>query len=751
MYYIGVIISAVIVLILYVFDMLCKLFDSKTFKSGGSDRNVQMLSKQNIQTSEEFLAKAPYLLDLIYHADTCLLMDDIPHSLEYTPSGSFIKTTMHVGQLKLLLTEVEFLTDNLEKDEPAIVIYAGSAPSNKIHNLAEMFKHVKFVLVDPNEHYVMYPDYKDMYDHMNEFMFFKAAKSKMYKRKLINTPSGKVYRENFDGNMENICELITNGSEKFYIIEDYYTDELSEILKTLTDKTKVLFISDIRSRFESEDNPTDLDIIWNSALMYNWLQILKPAKFMLKFRTPYEVGAKAYEKVKAEYKDRQYTHNAIEKCKINFIENVKSNKFTYIKPELIYMQAFAGHSSTESRLVASSLDLYDFDCDEYNNKYFYYNRLHRPFGYHESHEKYLDPKLGIDRCGDCAIMCTIYENYYKKFTNVTDLRTAVRNNIKSLLRTIRRSLRFSDTVHGIYFNKYRGVEHLIHQQNGYMLLAESRALLDIRQAKSKKLTINDAYNFIRFYEFLKEEYPKPNDIIPYIHIGFYYGFLSGPFLNILKLDCDKYKVDCEKLITGINNIMLSNNDLSEVIDSDDALSLNDVRIQKECIYPKDDINEMFIENALLINIPKTKHTHIDDEEFRQFVFKCNKMSMKNIYLVCFSPIFGFTGIEFEKIITFSSGSLTDIKQLKNKLVIVRLTGLNFQLKKTITNEIIKENLTYINVSDNTGAGAVDTFNTTKYKVYLTSHNRCGEVKDVDYIIRTDNIPNPPYDIFTRIV
>jgi hypothetical protein len=57
----------------------------------------------------------------------------------------------HWGQRKLLLSEIEFLTDWAPLDRDSIVVYAGAAPGTHIAFLAEMFPRLSFVLVDPSE------------------------------------------------------------------------------------------------------------------------------------------------------------------------------------------------------------------------------------------------------------------------------------------------------------------------------------------------------------------------------------------------------------------------------------------------------------------------------------------------------------------------------------------------------------------------------------------------------------------------
>lgn len=58
-----------------------------------------------------------------------------------------MKSVAHWGQRKLLLAEVEFLTQHAQ---PGITcVYAGAAPGTHIEFLAQLFPEVQFVLVDP--------------------------------------------------------------------------------------------------------------------------------------------------------------------------------------------------------------------------------------------------------------------------------------------------------------------------------------------------------------------------------------------------------------------------------------------------------------------------------------------------------------------------------------------------------------------------------------------------------------------------
>jgi hypothetical protein len=135
-----------------------------------------------------------------------------------------------------------------------------------------------------------------------------------------------------------------------------------------------------------------------------------------------------------------------------------NNVFVFIKPTSIVMQAFAGQTSTESRLVGSMpLVEHTFDIDDYNNKFFYYNRIHRAFGWHTN--PYVDDKIGLDHCGDCAIMCQVFETYCRKYGLPNDVPSMIRD----VLAIIGRNLYDNLGLHGYYFKKYKSADDVCEQ------------------------------------------------------------------------------------------------------------------------------------------------------------------------------------------------------------------------------------------------------------------------------------------------
>ena len=145
----------------------------------------------------------------------------------------------HAGQLKLLLSEIEFLTPY--KNEPhTTTIYAGAAPGLHIPRLAAMFPSMRFVLVDP-------------------------------------MPFG-----------------LRGDDGRIAIVQDFMTDRLAETLRREHAEQRILFISDVRIGASSggeSDRDQQLRIQRDMQSQMGWHEILDPAASMLKFRLPWDLEA----------------------------------------------------------------------------------------------------------------------------------------------------------------------------------------------------------------------------------------------------------------------------------------------------------------------------------------------------------------------------------------------------------------------------------------------------------------------------
>lgn len=149
----------------------------------------------------------------------------------------------HWGQLKLLLSEIEFLSPYHESNY--LVVYAGAAPGVHVPILSDMFPSMQFILIDPQ-------------------------------------PS-----------------MIVNGQyANIQVMQAMMTDELAGEFASHPWHDKILFISDVRMivpciRRESAREHQDR-IQKDMISQKGWLEILQPVCSMLKFRLPWDGVSTSY-------------------------------------------------------------------------------------------------------------------------------------------------------------------------------------------------------------------------------------------------------------------------------------------------------------------------------------------------------------------------------------------------------------------------------------------------------------------------
>lgn len=222
--------------------------------------------------------------------------------------------SIHLGQRKLLLSEIEFLTrviKNNPKPEYSVeskaigkesskfsylLLYVGAAPGQHIPILSEMFPEVKFVLYDPAP--------------------FKIK------------PSATIE-----------------------IHQELFTDEVA---KTYTDTPNLLLVSDIRSTpranyqpdTEEADSEFENEVRKNLLQQKQWVETIRPFRSLLKFRLPFTDES---EKAVTEYFDG-----------------------------IINFQAYAPPQSAETRLeIGSKPKMTSYDHTRYEQQMFYFNTWYR--------------------------------------------------------------------------------------------------------------------------------------------------------------------------------------------------------------------------------------------------------------------------------------------------------------------------------------------------------------------------------------
>lgn len=299
-----------------------------------------------------------------------------------------IKTTIHWGQRKLLISEVEFFTlywDPKLIPKP-VCVYAGAAPGIHIPLLSEMFPAFTFHLYDPAKFEVI-------------------------------------------------------ESEKVRIFTEYFTDEVAA---RYAGRKDIFFISDIRTsdykglqkkflakrgitEFESDGTPIgprDLikdalreaevaneDQIWGDmGMQQNWILVMNPEHALLKFRLPYALDGK----------DRI----------VKYLRGIA------------YWQMWPGQTSTETRLkpirnTQGVYELANWSILEYEQWCFYHNSIVREQTFYTNiftgtNDPIDYPELlnNYDSMGEAFIL----KLYFNKF-GITDLKKAW-DQVKTLSRLI---------------------------------------------------------------------------------------------------------------------------------------------------------------------------------------------------------------------------------------------------------------------------------------------------------------------------
>lgn len=156
------------------------------------------------------------------------------------------KTSIHYGQLKLLISEIYFLTLYSSPQANITVVYAGAAPGIHIAALSYLFPTITFHLYDP-AHFKIKP------------------------------------------------------SDRIKLYNQFFTEETArqwaEWKKTQTGNWQLFFISDIRSIDEEDLNPARTDVVFqrkietavdhDMRLQERCYYIIGPTRALLKTRIPY--------------------------------------------------------------------------------------------------------------------------------------------------------------------------------------------------------------------------------------------------------------------------------------------------------------------------------------------------------------------------------------------------------------------------------------------------------------------------------
>ena len=363
-------------------------------------------------------------------------MDDIKGKMKYVDNSGIIKTSIHLGQRKLFLCELQFLTNVLQrKTDKCYVVYAGAAPSNHTYLLKDFFPNIKFILVDPRS-------FKLFINKVGIAHYFKLVEDIVYLKHNGKTSTRNVnmYEE------DDWVNYIKRSNKRFYLIEDFFTNEYAKLFSNLDDRP-IYFWSDIRSSSGKRGYPSDLDVLWNLAQQYNWINFLKPIKSMLKFRCPFFMDVD-YNDFKERHNNEPYksVFRIAKEYGIDFISNYLDKKLLYYKCPLL-LQVFGPITTAEVRLIIDDNCKLDFmGCSYLEEQMMYYNNITRIFSVHKN--PYSDRELGFDKCADCSLETLIWMQYINKM----DKKINVLNCVRKLSKVL--GTKFKSKLHGTLFEPF---------------------------------------------------------------------------------------------------------------------------------------------------------------------------------------------------------------------------------------------------------------------------------------------------------
>lgn len=333
--------------------------------------------------------------------------DEIQFAVPYSDDHGGVTRghKMHVGQVKLLLGEINFLTQYASPDaerggEFTLCVYAGSAPGIHDAYLAQMFPRTIFVLIDPKPHTIMDVDDYVAAAHTTFFRMSRERKSVARAALVRDGARIECALDGRDGERVNgeiartqraravLARIARDlqapdreAMQRFYIIEDIFTDAYArefaaDVVANVLARARVLFISDIRTN-ANDKYPPDADILVNQAMQHTWIRIMQPFASMLKFRTPFwNPGDRS----------RVAHMSAVERAILDRYRNSTGidtlahyEKLEYVYPwTRIALQAYQGEWSTETRVIVERADidsLHTLRDHEYESKLHAYNMM----------------------------------------------------------------------------------------------------------------------------------------------------------------------------------------------------------------------------------------------------------------------------------------------------------------------------------------------------------------------------------------
>ena len=325
-----------------------------------------------------------------------ILRPDSP-KLPYERRQNQIKTAIHWGQRKLLISEIEFLTIHWDPKliPNPICVYAGAAPGIHIPFLSKLFPQVTFHLYDPARFEIQ---------STNKILLF----NEYFTDEVASRYAGR-------NDIFFVSDIRTTGHER------KFRELLSRAGFTNFDnKGNPIGPQDQIKALQLQANQENEDQIWGDMNMQQqWVLIMNPEHALLKLRFPYSFDG--------------------------------SNKDLEYLKGIVYWQVWPGPTSTEARLKPvknenGSYEMGKWSNLEYEQWGFYHNAIEREVNF------YLNPFFNNTEPIDYPELLNDYDSVAEAFIlslyansqGVTDP-TEVYQRVKMLSGSITLSLNKNKT------------------------------------------------------------------------------------------------------------------------------------------------------------------------------------------------------------------------------------------------------------------------------------------------------------------
>lgn len=265
----------------------------------------------------------------------------------------------HIGQRKLLFSEIEFISyvSKYINIHESLIIYIGASPGMHINILKKIFPDVNFLLYDP-------------------------------------LPINLKFKNNIK------------------IINNFFTDsECETVIKYQKELNKkyLIFITDIRSRESEIDNIS----VWKDMVnQLKWGVLLNADFLSIKFRLPWinEHDNTIYNLDLTDIKNKINNYN---------IKLENPGDIIYLAGK-IYIQIYAHNNSSETRLFVkknnNKYDLKTYNCYKYEEQLLYHNTINKQLKYKFKLSKHLYFNLiGYNDSYDNVVEYYIIYKYLKYY------------------------------------------------------------------------------------------------------------------------------------------------------------------------------------------------------------------------------------------------------------------------------------------------------------------------------------------------